>query len=63
MDVRVVMADLDTFEPLAAWLRRCDGVALEHSEHRVYEVVISPPGSVIAALVKVQPVHLRVIAA
>jgi hypothetical protein len=35
-----------------------DLVLLEHSEHRVYDVVPSPPGSLIAALVKVRPVRL-----
>jgi hypothetical protein len=37
-----------------------DVVLLDHSEHRVYAVVVSPPGSLIAALVKVRPVRLHV---
>ena len=35
-----------------------DVVLFEHSEHRVYDVVISPPGALIAAIVKVRPVRL-----
>jgi hypothetical protein len=35
-----------------------DLVVLDHSQHRVYDVVMSPPDSRIAALVKVRPAHL-----
>ena len=35
-----------------------DIVLLEHSGHRVYDVVPSPPGALIAACVKVRPVRL-----
>jgi hypothetical protein len=35
-----------------------DIVLLDHSEHRVYDVVPSPPGALIAAFVKVRPVRL-----
>lgn len=40
-----------------------DLAATEHQEFRVIDVIVSPPGSPIAALVKVRPVHLRVVAA
>ena len=40
-----------------------DLVATEHHEFRVVDIIISPPGSPIGALVKVQPTHLHVVAA
>jgi hypothetical protein len=39
-----------------------DLVATEHEEFRVVAVVVSPPGSAIDVLAKVQPMHLRVAA-
>jgi len=39
-----------------------DLVATVDGEYRVVDVVTSPPGSVIGALVKVAPVHLRLAA-
>ncbi|MFO7573276.1 MAG: hypothetical protein R6W48_11855 [Gaiellaceae bacterium] len=37
-----------------------DLVALEHGEYRVVDVVVSPPGYPIEAIVKVRPVRLSV---
>lgn len=39
-----------------------DLVLLEHSEHRIVDLVPSPSRSVIAALVKVQATHVRAFA-
>jgi hypothetical protein len=44
-----------TFTPLEVG----ELVCLEHSEHRIVDVVPSPSRSAVYALVKVRPAHLR----
>lgn len=65
LSTRLALRDAATFDHLGtctvpAPVEVDDLVALEHGEYRVVDVVVSPPGYPIEAIVKVRPVRLSV---